>query len=161
MNPMPRRILKAIGICGFLVGLCALTSIGSRGGESWVRLVRMAPPGNAPVRILHFYSTAGSIRAGETALLCYGVENAKSVELAPMMEGLQPAANRCLEVVPLHTTHYTILAKGFDGHVAMKSLTLPVNTAPERNAAPANPVHLAAWVLPDTGRAHLASKLHP
>jgi hypothetical protein len=32
--------------------------------------------------------------------------------------------------VPQHTTHYTIMAEGFDGKVATQSLTLPVNAAP-------------------------------
>jgi hypothetical protein len=109
-----------------------------QGAESWVRPNGVAP---GPVRILQFYSNVGSIRAGETAMLCYGVENAKSVRIAPLMEGEAPSPNHCLEVAPLHTTHYTILAEGFDGHLAMQSLTLPVSATP----APQEQPRLYAW----------------
>ena len=114
-----------------------LTGVGR--GVSWVHPNGAAP---GPVKILQFYSSVGSIRAGEKALLCYGVENAKSVRIAPLMEGEAPSSNRCLEVSPLHTTHYTILAEGFDGHIAMQSLTLPVDTtAPDRDVVPSRPRH--------------------
>jgi len=36
----------------------------------------------------------------------------------------------------VHTTHYTILAEGFDGHIAMQSLTLPVDSAIPGSDAP-------------------------
>jgi len=38
--------------------------------------------------------------------------------------------NHCMEIVPEHTTHYTILAEGYDGNVATKSFTLPVQSVP-------------------------------
>jgi hypothetical protein len=58
--------------------------------------------------------------------LCYGVENAKSVRISPSIPGVYPSTNRCLEIVPERTTHYTILAEGFDGRVATQSFTLAV-----------------------------------
>ena len=33
-----------------------------------------------------------------------------------------------MEIFPQHTTHYTLLAEGYDGSVASQSLTLPVQT---------------------------------
>lgn len=118
------RFARPLVAIGLMVGLWALSAVRLPSGESWVRAAGAAP---RPVRILEFYSSVGSLKAGETAQLCYAVENAKLVRIAPLMEGVFPSSNRCLEVVPLHTTHYTILAEGFDGHVAMKSLTLPVD----------------------------------
>jgi len=86
---------------------------------------------HGPVRILRFYATTGSVQPGDKARLCYGVANAKSVRISPSLEPVAPAANRCFEIVPERTTHYTILAEGFDGNVVSKVLTLVVETAPE------------------------------
>lgn len=81
---------------------------------------------SGPVRILNFYASVGAVTAGEKALLCYGVENAKSVRISPTIQGVYPSPNRCVEIVPERTTHYMILAEGFDGRVASQSFTLPV-----------------------------------
>ena len=66
------------------------------------------------------------IMQGQKALLCYGVENARSVRISPAMIRVSPSSNRCMEIFPQHTTHYTLLAEGYDGSVASQSLTLPV-----------------------------------
>ena len=100
---------------------------------------------NGQVRILRFYATVGVVLNGEPAELCYGVENAKSVRMSPPIAKLFPSSRRCLEVVPEHTTHYTILAEGYDGKIAMQSLTLPVQTAPE---APPPAVNYAMVAFP-------------
>ena len=86
---------------------------------------------HGPVRILRFYATTGSITRGDKAQLCYGVANAKSVRISPSLEPVAPAANRCVEIVPQRTTHYTILAEGFDGDVVSKVITLVVEPALE------------------------------
>ena len=83
------------------------------------------------MKILRFYATTGSIVPGGKAQLCYGVENAKTVRIAPVIAKLAPASNRCLEIVPAHTTHYTILAEGFDGNIVNRSLTLVVEPEPQ------------------------------
>jgi hypothetical protein len=62
--------------------------------------------------------------------LCYGVENARAVTISPPIDQLSPAFSRCLEIAPQHTTHYTLMAEGFDGTVAARSLTLPVQSMP-------------------------------
>ncbi|HEX3743012.1 MAG TPA: hypothetical protein VHW09_03755 [Bryobacteraceae bacterium] len=85
---------------------------------------------HGPVRILRFYATTGAILRGDKAELCYGVANAKSVRISPSLEPVAPAANKCFEIVPEHTTHYTILAEGFDGDVVSRAVTLIVETAP-------------------------------
>jgi len=102
-----------------------------RQAGSWVRPVG-TPPG--VVKILQFYSTVGLLQAGEKAMLCYGVENAKAVQISPELAGIYPAFNRCVEVGPERTTHYTIFATGFDGRIATQSLTLPVSKPPRPRA---------------------------
>ena len=44
------------------------------------------------------------------------------------MQSAWPAQERCFDIVPEHTTHYTLLAEGFDGTVATRSFTLSVQT---------------------------------
>jgi hypothetical protein len=122
---MAARFGKLFAAMALVLAVWMLGTYRRTNGESWVRPAGTTP---GPVRITQFYSSVGSIKPGERALLCYGVENAKSVRIAPMMEGESPSSNRCLEVAPRRTTHYTIVAEGFDGHVAMQSLTLPVDT---------------------------------
>ena len=67
---------------------------------------------------------------GDKAQLCYGVANAKSVRISPSLEPVEPSANRCMDIVPDHTTHYTILAEGFDGNVVTRVVTLVVEMVP-------------------------------
>lgn len=114
---------------GFLLvlGVCLISSIPGPSGRAWVR-----PAGTTPgrVRILRFRASVGAIMQGEKALLCYGVENARSVRISPAMIPVSPSTNRCMEIFPQHTTHYTLLAEGYDGSVASQSLTLPVQTPP-------------------------------
>src|SRR5512133_1995979 len=81
---------------------------------------------SGPVKILNFYANVGAVTMGEKALLCYGVENAKSGKISPAIPGVYPSLNRCVEIVPERTTHYRIAAEGFDGKVATQSFTLPV-----------------------------------
>ena len=105
-----------------------LGSVGGSGADSWIRPVG-GPRG--PVRILQFYATTGMLVAGGKAKLCYGVENAKAVHISPRLPGVVPALNRCLEIGPERTTHYTILAEGFDGAFVTRFFTLVVEDAPD------------------------------
>lgn len=112
--------------------------------------VRRADPGAAvrplgtrtgPVRITQFYATAGTVLSGHTTRVCYGVENARSVRISPEVDDVYPSPSRCVEVVPERTTHYTILAEGFDGAVTTRSFTVAVQTP----LAPPLPVHYATF----------------
>jgi hypothetical protein len=120
------RFGKLFLAVGLLVSLWGLSALRRPGGQVWVH-----PLGAriGPVRILRFYATVGSVNPGESAQLCYSVENAKVVRISPMQTAY-PAQNRCLDVVPEHTTHYTLLAEGFDGMVATRSFTLAVQPFP-------------------------------
>jgi len=125
---MPRLVDKlSLGI-GLLAVMWGFGRMHLESGP-WLRAPGTPP---RPVRILRFYASVGVLMTGEKAQLCYGVANAKSVHISPPLAGVYPSASRCLEVGPEHTTHYTILAEGYDGRVAMQSLTLPVEKMPLR-----------------------------
>jgi hypothetical protein len=112
-------ILAAIAL---LAGMWVEHRFNSGAYGPWVG----ASAGPRQVRILQFYATVGFVESGEKAQLCYSVENARLVEISPLLHGVYPSAGRCVEVVPDHTTHYTIRALGYDGATAYRSLTLPV-----------------------------------
>jgi hypothetical protein len=122
-----RLLGRVLGAVGLLAAVWAVGAIPDDGDHSWIRPVG-EPRG--PVRILRFYATTGSIPPGGKAQLCYGVENAKSVRISPALTTVLPTGNRCLDIAPERTTHYTILAEGFDGSVDTQPLTLVVESAP-------------------------------
>ena len=97
------------------------------------------PPatGTGPARILRFYASSGAVVPGQQVQLCYAVENARSVRISPLFTGLYLTANQCVLVTPEHTTHFTLLAEGYDGSVAAKSFTLPVQNLPPPSTSPA------------------------
>jgi hypothetical protein len=121
------RFTKLWVAIGLLITLWALGTVRRSEPAGWVRPIGTRP---GPVRIVQFYASVRALTAGDKALLCYGVENARSVRIAPISQEVYPSFNRCLEIVPDHTTHYTILAEGFDGKVAIRSFILPVQAVP-------------------------------
>ena len=125
------RFAKLVMAVSLLIALWGLNLARRPGGQMWVHPLDTAP---APVRILRFYASVGALTPGESAQLCYSVVNAKSVRISPMQRSF-PAEDRCLDVVPEHTTHYTLLAEGYDGTVAAKSFTLSVQRSPETTPA--------------------------
>ena len=76
--------------------------------------------------ILAFYSSPDVIRRGETAQLCYGVSNAKSVRLEPQSDPVWPSYSRCVTVSPRKTTTYTLTAEDSEGHTKTATLLLQV-----------------------------------
>ncbi|MGD0500741.1 MAG: hypothetical protein ABSC23_20180 [Bryobacteraceae bacterium] len=122
---------RPVAAIALLLAMWGLDAARLDSPRAWVHPVGTA----GPVRILRFYASVGALAPGQTAQLCYGVENAKSVRISPWVTGVAPSASRCLEVVPERTTHYTIMAEGYDGAIAMRSLTLPVEPPPARRRA--------------------------
>jgi hypothetical protein len=112
---------------GLLVAMWGLSVLRLQDPRIWVR---PASTTRGPVRILQFYASVGTLVPGEKALLCYGVENARAVHISPMLQGVYPTHRHCVEIVPEHTTHYTLQAVGYDGTVAIRSFTLAVQEAP-------------------------------
>jgi hypothetical protein len=76
--------------------------------------------------ILGFYADPVTIRAGETAELCYSVSNAKSVKLEPQSEPVWPAFSRCVHVSPRKTTTYTLTAEDAAGHAKTATVKVEV-----------------------------------
>jgi hypothetical protein len=91
-----------------------------------------APPPSqettAPARITQFYATLPQLARGEKELLCYGVENAKTVWLSPPRRELSAALSRCVDVDPTGTTTYTLTAEGPGGSVS-KQVTVTLGAA--------------------------------
>src|SRR5205814_780596 len=80
----------------------------------------------APARITQFYTTTPTLPRGESGLLCYGVENAKSVWLSPPRKQLVAAMTHCEEISPAATITYTLTAEGSGGPAATMDLTVNV-----------------------------------
>jgi hypothetical protein len=78
------------------------------------------------LKILSFYTPAGTIRRGEKTLLCYGVASAAKVRIEPGVEPLKPSLSRCVEVSPAKNTLYTLTAEDESGHSATETLTIRV-----------------------------------
>jgi hypothetical protein len=76
--------------------------------------------------ILSFYASPGLIRRGDSAKLCYGVSNAKSVRLDPPAGEVWPSYSRCLNVSPQKTTSYTLTAEDSAGNTKTSTLRLEV-----------------------------------
>jgi hypothetical protein len=56
--------------------------------------------GGKEFKILSFYASPTVIRRGQTAQLCYGVANAKSVKLGPETPPVWPSVAHCVDVSP-------------------------------------------------------------
>jgi hypothetical protein len=82
--------------------------------------------GDGNLKILSFYASPGVVKAGEKALVCYGVSNAKEVKIDPPLDDVGPSLSRCLEARPRKTTEYTLTARDAAGHEARQSVTLQV-----------------------------------
>ncbi len=77
--------------------------------------------------IMNFYASPGAIRRGDSAELCYGVSNAKTVEIDPKLsEGTWPSPARCISIDPKKTTTYTLTAIDAKGQKKTATLTLEV-----------------------------------
>lgn len=87
---------------------------------------RVSQPATQGPRITQFYATLTTVPRGETALLCYGVENAATVRLEPAVDQVWPSLSRCLEVRPNETTRYTLTALNRAGLSASQTVTLTV-----------------------------------
>jgi hypothetical protein len=121
------RTVKLWFAIALLLAMWGLSRVPASESRAWLRPIGAAP---GPVRILQFQASVGTLTPGQTATLCYGVENAKSVKTSPVVAGIYPSLSHCVPIGPVHTTHYTLLAEGYDGHVATQSFTLAVQTEP-------------------------------
>ncbi len=77
------------------------------------------------LKITSFYGPA-AVHAGEKALVCYSVANAKSVRMEPAIEEITPSLGRCVQDAPLKTTHYTLTAEDGAGHSVSQTIVVRV-----------------------------------
>jgi hypothetical protein len=80
-------------------------------------------------KITQLYAPQPSVSAGEAAKICYGVENAKSVWIAPPTKELSVALTRCIEVEPKARTTYTLTIEGAEGKRVSQDITIDVGSA--------------------------------
>lgn len=78
------------------------------------------------LKITAFYAPS-EVHAGQTALICYGVVNAKSVRIEPPIESLTPSLSRCIQAAPRKTTEYTLTAENGAGHSVTQTIVVKVN----------------------------------
>jgi hypothetical protein len=97
---------------------------GCSGPEKRAEVPEAAPPQGA--KITQFYTTLAQVARGETALLCYGVENASTVWMEPPRQELSAALARCVEISPVADTTYRLTAEGADGKAVTRELKVAV-----------------------------------
>src|SRR5262245_31090073 len=81
--------------------------------------------GGSELAIQMLYATP-EIRRGETAQVCFGVANAKSVTLEPQTNPVWPSHSLCVDVKPNKTTTYKLTATGVDGKAVTQQVTVAV-----------------------------------
>jgi hypothetical protein len=81
--------------------------------------------GGKDLAIQMLYATP-EIRRGQTAQVCFGVANAKSVRLEPQANPVWPSHSLCVDVKPVKTTTYTLTATAADGKFLTQQVTVSV-----------------------------------
>jgi hypothetical protein len=82
--------------------------------------------GGKEFAILSFYASPAVIRRGESAQLCYGVANAKTVKLEPQRQAVWPSVAHCVDVSPSKSTTYTLTIEDGSGHRLSQDVDLKV-----------------------------------
>ena len=83
--------------------------------------------GGKDLSIQSFYANPQSIHKGESAQLCYGVANAKTVTLEPQSNPVWPSHSRCVSVTPEHSTTYTLTIADDSGHTQTSTVQVTVD----------------------------------
>lgn len=82
--------------------------------------------GGREFAILSFYASPAVIRRGESAHLCYGVANAKTVRLEPQPQPVWPSTAHCVDVSPIKSTTYTLTIESDTGTVRSQDVAIKV-----------------------------------
>jgi hypothetical protein len=82
--------------------------------------------GGKEFAILSFYASPTVIRRGESAQLCYGVANAKTVKLEPQPQPVWPSTARCVDVSPEKSTTYTLTIADVEGKTLSQNVEVSV-----------------------------------
>ena len=82
--------------------------------------------GGKEFAILSFYASPTVIQRGESAQVCYGVANAKSVKLEPQPQPVWPSVAHCVDVSPNKSTTYTLTIEDGAGKTQSQDVELKV-----------------------------------
>jgi hypothetical protein len=82
--------------------------------------------GSGELKILMFYGNPPTLSAGSKGLLCYGVSNAKSARIEPLIAEVTPSLSRCVDVTPSVSTTYTFIATDANGKTQSASAKIDV-----------------------------------
>jgi hypothetical protein len=82
--------------------------------------------GGKELAILSFYANPTTIRRGESAQLCYGVANAKTVKLEPQSQPVWPSTARCVDVSPVKSMTYTLTIEDAAGKTQSQDVEVKV-----------------------------------
>jgi hypothetical protein len=82
--------------------------------------------GGKEFAILSFYASPTVIQRGESAQLCYGVSNAKTVKLEPQTQPVWPSVAHCVDVSPSKSTTYTLTIEDGGGHSQSQDVEVKV-----------------------------------
>jgi len=82
--------------------------------------------GGKEFRILSFYASPTVLRRGQSAEICYGVANAKTVKLEPQPQPVWPSATHCVDVSPVKSTTYTLTIEDAAGKTLSQDVEVKV-----------------------------------
>lgn len=82
--------------------------------------------GGDELKILNFYATAGPLKKGETAQLCYSVSNAQKVTIEPDIHDVPVSYSNCVKIAPKKDTVYTLSATNKKGDTQQVQLAMHV-----------------------------------
>jgi|SRR5580704_8506463 hypothetical protein len=82
--------------------------------------------GGKEFRILSFYASPTVIRRGQSAQLCYGVVNARSVKLEPQEQPVWPSVAHCVDVSPSKSITYTLTIEDGAGKTQSQDVEIKV-----------------------------------
>jgi hypothetical protein len=82
--------------------------------------------GGSDLAIRTLYISPQAIHPGETAQLCYDVDNAKTVTLDPPVAEVWPSHTRCFDISPKKATNYTLTITDSAGKTVSQEVQLDV-----------------------------------
>jgi len=82
--------------------------------------------GGKELAIQALYANPSIVARGQSAQLCYGVANAKTVTLEPQPNPVWPSHARCVDVTPKKDTVYTLTAEDASGNKTSQTVEVKV-----------------------------------
>jgi hypothetical protein len=82
--------------------------------------------GGKEFAILSFYANPTVIKRGESAQLCYGVSNAKTVKIEPETPAVWPSTAHCVDVFPVKSMTYNLTIEDGSGNKKSQDVEVKV-----------------------------------